>query len=121
MKDRDSLLITDESCFLKCEKCPDEEGAYLYFDIVRKIFVRSGKVAGRGMVVRGNEHLKAAKAAVPTSTMYRLYPSKESVRANNKRDGHFESLIQFVAAGFDIRRVNMSVSLIRITKMEECS
>ena len=101
LKDRDSLLITDESCFLKCEKCPDEEGAYLYFDIVRKIFVRSGKVAGRGMVVRGDEHLKAAKAAVPTSTMYRLYPSKESVRANNKRDGHFESLIQFVAAGFD--------------------
>ena len=101
LNDRDSLLITDSGCYVKCSNCADNEGAYLYFDTVRQVFVRSGKVAGRGFISRGDEHVTAAKAARPSSTLYRLFPSKESQRAGMKRRGHFESLCQFVAAGFD--------------------
>jgi hypothetical protein len=54
---RDSLLITDSGCFVKCSETPDQEGAYLYFDMVRQVFVRSGKVAGHGFVSRGDEHV----------------------------------------------------------------
>lgn len=110
LNDRDSLLITNSSCFLKCydHANKDKEGAYLYFDTVRNVFVRSGKVAGRGFVVRGDEHLKSSKAARPSSKLYRLYPSKESVRATNRRRGHFESLLQVIAAGFDPTSEEMS-------------
>ena len=103
LHDRDSLLITDASCFIKCNEhdYKDKEGTYLCFDTVRNVFVRSGKVAGRGFIVRGDEHLKASKAARPSSQLYRQYPSKESDRATNKRKGHFESLLQVVATGFD--------------------
>ena len=76
LDEAESLLITDSSCFIKCETHPNDEGAYLYFDLVRRVFVRSGKVAERGYVVRGDEHLKAAKESITTSTFYRQYPSK---------------------------------------------
>ena len=36
-----------------------------------------------------------------------MYPSKESPRANNKRKGHFESLIQVLTAGFDPKSEHM--------------
>ena len=101
LNERDSLLITDSSRYIECSDCPDNEGAYLYFDSVRQVFVRSGKVGGRGFIERGDEHLKGAKEKRPSSRFYRLYPSKESTRSSSKRKGHFESLIQFVAAGFD--------------------
>ena len=101
LNERDSLLITDTGCFVKCAQNPDHEGAYLYFDMVRRVFVRSGKVAGRGFVARDDKHVKAVKAAQPLSKLYRVYPSKSSAQANKKRKGHFESLHQFVAAGFD--------------------
>ena len=65
--------------------------------------MRSGKVGGRGFVERGADHMKGSKEKIPSSisTFYRLYPSRESTRANNKRRGHFESLLQVVGAGFD--------------------
>ena len=34
----DSLLITDSSCFIECETHPNDKGAYLYFDLVRRVF-----------------------------------------------------------------------------------
>ena len=101
LNETDSLLVTDSSCFVKCGDWPNGEGAYLYFDMVRLVFVRSGKVAGRGFAVRDDEHLKAAQEKRGPSTFHKLYPSKESERANCKRRGHFESLMQVVAAGFD--------------------
>ena len=101
LNERDSLLTTDSSCYVKCADRPSSEGAYLYLDRVRQVFVRSGKVAGRGFFVRNDEHRKAAKESRPSSTFYRLYPSKESPRDKRQRRGHFESLEQFVAAGFD--------------------
>lgn len=81
---------------------PTNEGAYLYFDMNRRVFARSGKVVGRGYDKRDGEHVLASKASTPTCTFYRLYPSNESSRAKKRgRKGHFESLVQVVAAGFD--------------------
>lgn len=60
LNESDSLLITDSIYFLKCDDYAnkDKEGAYLCFNTVCNMFVRNGKVAGRGFVVRGDEHLK---------------------------------------------------------------
>ena len=69
--------------------------------MVRNVFLRSGKVAGRGFKVRNKEHISAAKSPTPTSTFYHLYPSNESSRVTNKRKGHFESLLQVVAVEVD--------------------
>jgi len=98
---RDSLLNTDSTSYVKCDDCPNNEGAYLYFDRVRQVFVRSGKVGGRGFIERGKDHISGAKAARPSSAFYREHPSKEPVRTKSKRKGNFESLLQVVAAGFD--------------------
>jgi hypothetical protein len=51
------LLGVNTNSFLPCAAFPDREGAYLYFDVNRGVFVRSGKVTRRGFVVRGDEHL----------------------------------------------------------------
>ena len=72
LNERDSLLNTDSNCYVKCQDCSDNEGSYLYFDNVRKVFVRSGKVAGRGFVDRGKEHVTSAKASRPSSAFYKL-------------------------------------------------
>ena len=101
LNERDSLLVTDSSRYVNGADSPSSEGAYLYLDGVRQVFIRSGKVAGRGFSTRDEEHKKAAKESRPSSTFYRLYPSKESTRAKCRRRGHFESLVQVIAAGFD--------------------
>ena len=75
----------------------------MYFDVVCQVFVRRGKVAGRGFVDRSNDHMTAAKVPRPLSTFYRLYPSKELIGTNSKRRGYFEPLLQIVAAGFDLK------------------
>ena len=87
LNERDSLLLlaTGSSCYVKCDDRPSSEGAYLYLDRVRQVFVRSGKVAGRGFSVRNDEHRKAAKESRPSSTFYRLYPSKESPQDKRQR------------------------------------
>ena len=101
LNERDSLLVTDLARYVKCIDCPSREGAYLHRDDIRNVFVRSGKVAGRGFATRNEEHVKAAKNSRPSSTFYRLYPSKESTRTKSRKRGYFESLTQVVAAGMD--------------------
>ena len=102
LNETDGLLVTDLSSFVKCEVHPTDEGAYLYFDTNRRVFVRSGKVVGRGFDKRDREHLLASKASTPSSNFYRAYPSKDCSRAKKcGRKGQFESLVQVVAAGFD--------------------
>ena len=108
LHDGDSLLVTDCSGYVKCCDCPDHEGAYLYFDTLRQVFVRSGKVAGRGFLERNNDHVKGSKEARPSSAFYRYYPSKQSDRATRKRRGQFESLVQVIAAGFDPKSEEMA-------------
>ena len=69
--DADCLLVNDENCFIRCDERPDREGGYLYFDLIRKVFIRSGKVVGRGFTKRDDEHLKEAKKNTPSSKFYR--------------------------------------------------
>ena len=99
------LLSTSTHNFLMCtNEEANLQGCYLYFDSNDLVFVRSGKVTGRGFSKRHEEHFKSALAADnPTnSTFYDSYPSKRSVRATSPaKDGYFEYSQQFVAAGFD--------------------
>jgi len=96
------LLAINTNSFLPCAAFPDREGCYLYFDVNRGMFVRSGKVTRRGVVVRGDEHHKASKAAHASSHFYFVYPSKESARADKRdKQGFFEHLSQVIRAGFD--------------------
>ena len=100
--DADCLLNNDESCFVRCEEHPDREGGYLYFDLIRKVFIRSGKVVGRGFKKRDDEHLQEAKKITPSSKFYRRWPSRLALRESNScAKGHFEHLRQLVAVGFD--------------------
>ena len=87
---------------LPCVGTVNREGCYLYFDMIRGAFIRSGKVTRRGFSVRGDEHFKASKEAKATSDFYFLYPSTDSPRADkrDKRDV-FENLSMLVGAGFD--------------------
>ena len=102
LSESDCLLVNDDSCFVRCSTCPGREGAYLYFDLVRRVFVRSGKVGGRGYSSRDGEHLKEAMKPIPTSRFYRWWPSERLERAQNKGiRGHFEHLVQLVAVGYD--------------------
>ena len=102
LNETDGLLVTDLSSFVKCEVHPTDEGAYLYFDTNRRVFVRSGNVVGRGFDKRDREHLLASKASTPSSNVYHVYPSNDYSRAKKcGRKGQFESLVQVVAAGFD--------------------
>lgn len=94
--------MNDSGCFLKCKDNRGLEGAYLYYDLTRHVFIRSGKVAGRDMVVRNDEHLLEAKKDTPSSNLYRLWPSNHSMRAKKRGiKGNFESLLQVVAVGWD--------------------
>ena len=102
LDDSDCLLSINAANFIKCSEHPDREGAYLYFDLNRGVFVRSGKVVGRGFVVRDAEHEKEAKAVTASSFFYRMFPSVHSPRGSRKgKRGTFESLSQVIAAGFD--------------------
>ena len=103
LSEKDCLLAIDVlSKFVKCADKPSWEGAYLYYDTVRGVFIRSGKVTGRGMKKRDDEHLTCAKAKRASSKLYEWFPSVHSPRASSKnKKGYFESLMQVVAAGFD--------------------
>ena len=96
------LLAINHNNFLPTAAIQDGEGCYLYFDLNRGVFVRSGKVTRRGFVVRGDEHHKASKEIKSSSHFYFVYPSKESTRAD-KRDklGIFEHLTMLIGAGFN--------------------
>jgi hypothetical protein len=55
------LLSSNSNQFIPCLAFPRREGAYLYFDVNRGVFVRSGKVVRRGFQLRHDEHLAASK------------------------------------------------------------
>ena len=82
------------------------QGAYLYFDNNRGIFVRSRKVAWQGFVEQHKEHMAESKKDEPESDFYFLYPSKHGSRSDKwEMLGHFKNLTQVVAAGFDLLRL----------------
>ena len=79
----------------------NKQGAYLHCDNNDDCWVRSGKVTGRGLKVRNDEHLKKAKAKQSASKFYLRYPTKCRARSNStRRKGLFDNLTQFVAVGF---------------------
>ena len=76
------------------------------------------RVVGGGFDKRDHEHLLAAKVSTSSSNFYRVYPSNDCSRANNRgRKGQFETLVQVVAAGFDTTSEQSNI-LTKITKME---
>ena len=96
------LLSSNSNQFIPCLAFPRREGAYLYFDVNRGVFIRSGKVVRHGFQSRHEEHLAASKDEKSSSHFYFMYPSKEGKR-KEKRDklGCFEHLTQIIGAGFD--------------------
>ena len=80
-------------------------GAYLHADENEDKLIRCGMTTHTdGFIGRNHEHEKRAKADRNDDNclFYNAYPSKESRRAACRaRDGYWESLVQYVAAGFD--------------------
>jgi len=77
------LLAINHNNFLPTTAIQDGEGCYLYFDLNRGVFVRSGKVTRRGFVVRGDEHHKASKEAKSSSHFYFvIHPRNQLVLTN---------------------------------------
>jgi len=96
------LLSRNSNQFIPCLAFPRREGAYLYFDVNRGVFIRSGKVVRLSFQSRHEEHLAASKHEKSSSHFYFMYPSKEGKR-KEKRDklGCLEHLTQIIGAGFD--------------------
>ena len=74
------LLSSNSNQFIPCLAFPRQEGAYLYFDVNRGVFIRSGKVVRHGFQSRHEEHLAASKDEKSSSHFYFMYPLKEGKR-----------------------------------------
>jgi hypothetical protein len=100
--EHDCLLAVNMNQFNLSGAFPNREGAYLYFNGNRGVFIRSGKVVCRGFKEQGKEHLACVKEEKSLLHFYFLYPSMYGKR-RDKRDklGCFEYLTQVIAAGFD--------------------
>ncbi len=79
------LLAVKMNQFIPSGAFPNREGAYLYFDGNRGMFVRSGKVVRQGFKDQGEGHLACAKEEKSSSHFYFLYPSMYEKR-RDKRD-----------------------------------
>jgi hypothetical protein len=104
LDETECLLTSRTSQFTKCSLCADHEGAYLYYDANKSVWIRSGKVVGRGFGARNSEHIKEASKPKPSSDFYHYYyPTSDCVRSKKSRAkrGLFDKLEQYVAAGFD--------------------
>jgi hypothetical protein len=96
------LLACHSNHFIPCDAFLRREGAYLYYDINRVVFVRSGKVVRRGFGARHSKHLSASKEEKSSSHFYFMYPSSKGKRQEKRNKlGSFERLTQVIAAGFD--------------------
>jgi hypothetical protein len=112
LDDTKSLLANRHSNrFILCDSFPNHEGTYLYYDNNIEEFIRSGKVCGRGFVERHKEHSRESrKEGNGGNHFYFMYPTKENVStASRSKQGWFESLTQFIAAGFDPRSTRASL------------
>jgi hypothetical protein len=115
----DTLLRDPENIFIRAiGKAADYQGNYLYHDIRRNRFVRSGKAVGynrrtgemRTFAKRNKEHLASSRNDKTGSYFYTAYPNREStVQVSNVIcRGHFQDLSQYVWLGFD--RTHQGVS-----------
>jgi len=102
VKEGNSLLSPNLNKFKPCLRSPNHEGCYLFFDNNEGVFIRSGKVTGRGVDKRLDEHKSGAESATAQSDFYDLYPSECCTRAGKRgKRGFFEDLVPVFGAGFD--------------------
>ena len=102
VKEGNSLLSPNINKFRPCLQSPKDEGCYLFFDSNDGVFIRSGKVTGRGVDKRLDEHKSGAESVTAQSDFYELYPSEHSARAEKRsKKGFFEDLFPVFGAGFD--------------------
>lgn len=89
--------------FILCASFSNREGTYLYYDNNLDEFIRSGKVCGRVFLERHKEHeCESRKDGNGGNHFYFMYPSKgNNETVIQSKQGWFESLTQFIAAGFD--------------------
>ncbi len=99
------LLGCNLKQFISCLSFTRHEGAYLYFDFNRGVFVRNGKVVRQGFQARHNKHFAASKEEKSSNHFYFIYPSTEGKR-KDKRDKLrcFEHLTQVLVASFILRQ-----------------
>jgi len=81
-------------------------GCYLAYNENNEELVRAGSAAGEGGCVgRWGQHIKMAKSDrnEPYSRFYAEYPDRTSIRSKrgDGKEGLFEHLTQYIAAGFD--------------------
>ncbi|KAL7502336.1 hypothetical protein ACHAXN_000316 [Cyclotella atomus] len=105
LDETECLLTSNTSKFSKCQLCINHEGAYLYYDVNKGVWIRSGKVVGRGFAARNSEHLKEAAKPKPSSDFYHYYSTSDCARAKKSRAkrGLFDKLVEYVAAGYDAK------------------
>mmetsp|Transcript_6858 Transcript_6858/g.10236 ORF Transcript_6858/g.10236 Transcript_6858/m.10236 type:complete len:188 (+) Transcript_6858:92-655(+) len=82
-----SLLSPDVNKFAPCEMSPEPSTN-------NGMFIRSGKVTGRGVQTRLMEHKSCAVAKLASSNFYGMYPSEISSRSERRdKKGCFEDLL----------------------------
>jgi len=86
---------------LSTDTMPHVQGSYLHSDSMQAVWVRSGKVVGRGVSARMLEHRKGAElktAAHKNSRFYATYP----MDAAKSKDGRvFGDLQSYIGVGWD--------------------
>jgi hypothetical protein len=97
--------------FVEATNESKEEGCYLYYDRPQCVWIRSGKVIGRTLLVRHKEHHKSSKLQTTKdyeSKFYRTYPSIEALSQMGNhaycRHGTFEKLQLFSGLTFSRER-----------------
>ena len=99
-----TLLRSKEYFTIVEDENRDKQGAYLYFDTNDCVWIRTGKVTGRGFAVRHAEHQRKASANKGASKFYLRYPTKSSNRSGSSiRKGYFDNHVQSIAIGFDVK------------------
>jgi hypothetical protein len=82
-----------------------EDGAYLYYDTNKEVWIHAGMVANQAFIEHGNEHFKCSKKPTTSSDFYSSYPSRDAPTAKCKaRKGYFENLEQRIALGYGLQQ-----------------
>jgi len=103
----DCLFGNNFSNFVVLEPGSLVEGCYLFCDIRRGYFVRSGKALSTFCVDRVKAHDEAAKES--TKVFYGKYPNKTSPNITGTRIGFFHHLTACIGLGFIRSNANCPV------------
>ena len=104
----DECLLSGPGDFANVDDCEDHMGAYLVYDIVRRVFVRSGKAHSakrsrepRTLGVRRKEHADKALKEPEENNFNSCYPDKNCTRdLGDARRGYFQDLVFKAALGW---------------------